>query len=190
MVTRNNLSPDEQLALVPDTVERLQQFSQPILSENWGSHQRPIKIFFVVINLPNSSKEAHSFVANVSVEAVVAITFLCKILAMLCTVRDKLQWPAAVIVSRQIWMLKTINFDGLLVNELHTQLQARGMTTSRKLRDELQADLIAILKGAPTQKPSQTLADLNSHRYEVLTTTWHQMTPSESPPTDSLSPHT
>ena len=68
-------------------------------------------------------------------------------------------------ISRQIWefpwMLKTINFDGLLVNELHTELQARGMTTSRKLRDER----------IPTQKPSQSLVDLNSHRYEVLTTT-------------------
>ena len=65
-------------------------------------------------------------------------------------------------------------FDGLLVNDLRTELQARGMPTLGKLKDELQADLTATLKGAQrvptllTQKPSQSLTNLNLHRYEVL----------------------
>ncbi len=65
-------------------------------------------------------------------------------------------------------------FDGLLVNDLRIELQARSMPTMGKLKDELQSDLTAILKGAQrvptllTQKPSQSLIDLNLQRYEVL----------------------
>lgn len=51
-------------------------------------------------------------------------------------------------------------FDGLLVNDLRTEFQARGMITSGKLKD---ADLTAILKGA--QRPLQPP---NLQWYEVL----------------------
>ena len=62
--------------------------------------------------------------------------------------------------------------DGLLVNDLHAELRARGMPIAGKLKDELQNDLVETLRGArvPTvlvQNPSQSLSDLNLH-YEVL----------------------
>ena len=38
--------------------------------------------------------------------------------------------------------------DGLLVNDLRAELQARGMPIAGKLKDELQNDLVETLRGA------------------------------------------
>ena len=93
---------------------------------------------------------------------------------MLFSVRDKplLAYSSWFKYGNAHGSLKPL--DGLLVNDLRAELQARGMPTLGKLKDKLQADLTATLKGAQrvptllTQKPSQSLADLNLNKYEVL----------------------
>ena len=89
-----------------------------------------------------------------------------------CTLADIQQLILAGKYGNAPGTLKPI--DGLLVNDLHIELQARGMHTIGKLKDELQSDLVETLRGAqrvPTllvQKPSQSLSGLNLQNYEVL----------------------
>lgn len=64
--------------------------------------------------------------------------------------------------------------EGLKVNDVRSELDAPGISTTGKLKNELQADLVDILRGAqrvPTLLSlslSQSLADLNLQHYKVL----------------------
>ena len=99
MIGPSSSCPDEQLALVPDRVECLQQFSQPILSET-GIQVNDHLRFFVMINPPNNLKEAHSLVATTSVEAVVALALQCKRRTLVTCSSCRQIWKFS-------WMLKT-----------------------------------------------------------------------------------
>ena len=152
MIAPSSSSPDEQLALVPDRVECLQQFSQPIMSETgvqindrlrFFCGDKPAQQFEGGTQLGGNYKGG-SCGCHSSLMQDLGHALQCK----RRTLGDLQQLVLAGRFGNSPGCLKP--FDGLLVNDLHTELQARGMTTAGKLKDELQADLITTPEGTNT----------------------------------------
>ena len=176
MIAPSSSSPDEQLALVPDRVECLQQLTQPIVSQT-GLHINDCLRFFCGDKPAQQFERGTQLGGNYKCGSCGCSSSLMQNLgyALQCkrrTLADLQKLVLAGSFGNAPGRLKPL--DGLLVNDLRTELRTRGMPTSGKLKDELQADPTATLKGAQrvptllTQNPSQSLTDLNLHRYEVL----------------------
>ena len=162
MIVPSSSSPDEQLALVPDRVECLQQFSQPILSQT--GVQVNDRLRFLCGDKPAQQFERGTHLGgNYKCGSCGCISSLMQDLgyALQCkrrTLGDLQQLVLACRFGDAPGSLKPL--DGLLVKDLHMELQARGMPILGKLKDEIQANLTTVLKEAQrvptllTQKPS------------------------------------
>ena len=176
MIAQSSSSPDEQLALVPDRCECLEEFSQPIILQS-GIQVSDCLRFFCGDKPAQQFERGTQLGDNYKCGSCGCLSSLMQDLgyALQCKRRTLASLQQLVLAGKfgnAPGSLKPL--DGLLVNDLRAELQARGMPTSGKLKDELQADLTTTLKGAQrvptllTQKPSQSLADLNLNKYEVL----------------------
>ena len=176
MIAPSSSSPDEQLALVPDRCECLQEFSQPIILQS-GIQVSDCLRFFCGDKPAQQFERGTQLGGNYKCGSCGCLSSLMQDLgyALQCKRRTLASLQQLVLAGKfgnAPGSLKPL--DGLLVNDLRAELQARGMPTSGKLKDELQADLTTTLKGAQrvptllTQKPSQSLADLNLNKYEEV----------------------
>ena len=172
MIAPSSSSPDEQLALVPDRVECLQQFSQSILS------QTGVQVndrFFCGDKPAQQFERGTQLGGNYKCGSCGCISSLMQDLgyALQCkrrTLGDLQQLVLAGRFGDAPGNLKPL--DGLLVKDLRIELQACGMPILGKLNDELQADLTAILlkehRGAHPKAITVTnwfeLAELRSTR--------------------------
>ena len=150
MIAPSSSSPEEQLALVPDRVECLQQLSQPIVSQT-GIQINDCLRFFCGDKPAQQFERGTQLGGNYKCGSCGCVSSLMQDLgyALQCkrrTLSELQQLVLAGCLGNAPGSLKPL--DGLLVNDLRRELTARGISTSGKLKDELQADLTATLKGA------------------------------------------
>lgn len=128
MIAPSSSSPEEQLALVPDRVECLQQFSQPILSQT-GIQIKDCLRFFCGDKPAQQFERGTQLGGNYKCGSCGCISSLMQDLgyALQCkrrTLGDLQQLVLAGRFGNAPGSLKP--FDGLLVNDLRIELQARG----------------------------------------------------------------
>ena len=176
MIAPSSSSPTDQLALVGDRLECLQELSKPTVASNGVEIHDQLRFFC-------GDKPAQQFERGTQLGG----TYKCGG----CGVKDVMMQDLAHTLQHKWKSLADLQalilagkhgsvpgclkpLEGLKVQELREELEARGQSTEGKLKPELQCELTSILEGAQrvstllTLNPTQTLTSLNLGNYEVL----------------------
>ena len=176
MIAHSSSSPKDQLALVGDRLECLRELSKPTIARNGVEIHDQLRFFC-------GDKPAQQFERGTQIGGI----YKCGA----CGVKDVMMqdlahtfqhtWKSLADLQAFILAGKHGNvpgclkpLEGLRVQELREELEARGQSTDGKMKPQLQSELISILEGAqrvPTLlalNPTQSLASLNLETYEVL----------------------
>lgn len=176
MIAPSSSSPSDQLALVGDRIECLHELSENLQATNCVPITDRMRFFC-------GDKPAQQFERGTQIGGNYKCGGCgCKD-AMMQDLAHALQchWRSLADLQSLVLAGKYGNspgtlkpLDGLKVNELREELEARGKDTSGKLKPDMQDELSSILQGAqrvPTLlvlNPQQPLANLNLSQYEIL----------------------
>lgn len=176
MIAPSSSSPSDQLALVGDRIECLHELSENLQATNCVSITDRMRFFC-------GDKPAQQFERGTQIGGNYKCGGCgCKDAmmqdlahALQCHWRSLADLQSLVLGGKYGNSLGTLKpLDGLKVNELREELEARGKGTSGKLKPDMQDELSSILQGAqrvPTLlvlNPQQPLANLNLSQYEIL----------------------
>ena len=176
MIAPSGSSPTDQLALVGDRLECLEELSKPTVASNGVEIHDQLRSFC-------GDKPAQQFERGMQLGG----TYKCGG----CGVKDVMMQDLAHTLQHKWKSLADLQtlilagkhgsvpgclkpLEGLKVQELREELEARGQSTEGKLKPELQCELTSILEGAQrvptllTLNPTQSLTSLNLGNYEVL----------------------
>ena len=177
MIAPSSSSPSDQLALIGDRLECLHDLEASTKASNGVEIWDKLRFFC-------GDKPAQQFERGTQIGG----TYKCGG----CGCKDALMPDLSHALRREWRSMATLQsvvtagkfgdtqnrlkpLDGLKVNELREELQARGVKdTAKKLKPQLQEELSLILEGAQrvptllTLNPTQPLSTLNLEDYEVL----------------------